>query len=109
MVGRGAGPRTVAGCTLPALISASRGPAEAGTIRAITSPRSVRVISSPRFTRAKTFDVSWLSIRMDTSLTPTMYYGFVLHATAWLDRGKRGDLPSESGVRLVAPMPEAGS
>src|SRR5580693_4000374 len=81
IVGRGAGPRTVAGCTLPVLISAPRGPAEAGIIRAMTSPRSVRVISSPRLTRANTFAVSWLSIRMDTSLTWWMYYKYVLHAT----------------------------
>src|ERR1700742_1204442 len=79
IAGRGAGPRAVAACTLPLLISASSGPADAGTIRAMTSPRSVTVISSPRLTRASTFDVSWLSARIDTSPTQEAYYIFVLH------------------------------
>ena len=41
-----------------ALISASRGPVDAGIIRAIASPRSVNATSSPRVKRANTFDVS---------------------------------------------------
>ena len=56
----------------------SRGPADAGTMRAITSPRSVSVISSPRFTLARTFDVSWFSSRIDTSPMKRMYYFYVL-------------------------------
>jgi hypothetical protein len=45
---------------------------------------------------------------MDTSLTPTMYYVFVLHATAWLDRGKEVICPQDLASGWWAPMPQAG-
>jgi hypothetical protein len=58
----------------------------------------VRMISSPRLTRANTLDVSWLSIRMDTSLTQSTYYIFVLLTTMVLTRPRtfRTDDSAES-------------
>jgi hypothetical protein len=66
----------------------------------------VTVISSPPFTRANTFDVSWLSVRIDThshrQCTTSLFYTLPDGAAA-----ARCHLPRESDVRLGAALPES--